>query len=209
MSLRVRLIRPAYWTDADLHTRLSADAREFYIGLWMEADDAGYVSWDLDRLGADLYPYRPLSWRRRSLARWIEALSINGHVRVLECGAHAVIPNLTKYQSPPKPSFPNRRAHEACMLPHVAPAGASGGQRGPALGFSREGGSLGRGGKGIEGGRRGANGASTSDGETKPGALRETMAAMGLLVPETPPAVQPMPDPSSSPAVAETTGGAA
>ena len=174
MSLRVRLIRPAYWTDADLHTRLSADAREFYVGLWMEADDAGFVAWDLDRLGAELYPFRPLAWRRRHLVRWGEALSINGHVRVLECGRHAVIPNLTKYQNPPKPSFPNRRAHEACRLSHVAPVGASGHQRGPALGFSREGGLVGKEGKGLEGGARGAEDGS---GETTTSEFRAKYAA--------------------------------
>ena len=27
------MIRPAYWTDSDLHTRLTAEQREFYIGL--------------------------------------------------------------------------------------------------------------------------------------------------------------------------------
>ena len=58
------MIRPAYWTDADLHTRLTAEQREFYIGLWMEADDAGFIAWDVDRIGADLYPFRPLAWRR-------------------------------------------------------------------------------------------------------------------------------------------------
>jgi hypothetical protein len=175
MSLRVRLIRPAYWTDADLHTRLSADAREFYIGLWMEADDAGYIAWDLDRLGADLYPYRPLGWRRRCLAKWIEGLSINGHVRVLECGAHAVIPNLTKYQSPPKPSFPNRRAHEACMLSHVAPPGTSGHQRAPA----REGGSIGEEGNWFE---EVAHGAKNGSDEKATSEFRERYAAAAAKV---------------------------
>lgn len=188
--MRVRLIRPAYWTDADLHTRLSADAREFYIGLWMEADDAGYVSWDLDRIGADLYPYRPLGWRRRSLAKWIEGLAINGHIRVLECGAHAVIPNLPKYQSPPKPSFQNQRAHDSCLR-QMAPAGAAGRQRAPA----QEGGLVGKEGKGIEGGsRRATNGASTDDEERGGGDLAKAFAVRGLPRPEP---SQPMPDPSS------------
>jgi hypothetical protein len=67
--VRVRLIRPAYWTDTDLHTRLTADQREFYVGLWMLADDDGYVSWDVDRVGAELYPYRPLRWFGRTSRR--------------------------------------------------------------------------------------------------------------------------------------------
>ena len=201
--MRVRLIRPAYWTDADLHTRLTADAREFYIGLWMEADDAGYVAWDLDRIGADLYPYKPLGWRRRSLARWIGGLSINGHIRVLECGAHAVIPNLPKYQMPPKPSFQNQRAHDTCLR-LMAPSGTTGRQRAPA----QEGGSIGKEGKGREGGSRPAtNGASTDDGEKKGGDLVEAFARLGL------PGPQPMPPSAGPPADAgnwfEPPGGAA
>jgi hypothetical protein len=154
--MRVRMIRPAYWTDADLHTRLTADAREFYIGLWMEADDAGFIAWDLDRIGADLYPYRPLGWRRTRLSRWMEALAVNGHVRALDCGKHAVIPNLPKYQHCPKPAYPHQTAHRSCVS-HMAPRGATGDPVVPA-----------QEGKGIEGNRReevarGANGASTEE----------------------------------------------
>lgn len=127
--MRVRMIRPAYWTDADLHTRLSADCREFYIGLWMESDDAGFVDWEPDRIGADLYPFRALSWRRRMLNRWLAELSVNGHIQLLECGRHLLVTNLTKYQSPPKPSYQNRKAHDACLR-HVAPAGTSTGREG-------------------------------------------------------------------------------
>ena len=143
--MRVRMIRPAYWTDADLHTRLTAEQREFYIGLWMEADDAGFVAWDVDRIGADLYPYRPLAWRRARLPKWLALLS--DHARLLDCGQHVLIPSLHRHQSPPKPSYQNKRAHETCLR-QVAPAGASGGHVAPA----QEGGSIGREGKGIEGG---------------------------------------------------------
>jgi hypothetical protein len=173
--VRVRLIRPAYWTDADLHTRLTADVREFYIGLWMLADDAGYVAWDLDRIGAELYPYRSLGWKRQRLPKWLDLLG--DHAQMLECGRHVVIPALSKYQSPPKPSYQIRRAHETCLASLVAPHGASGGQRGPAQGFSREGGLVGKGGKGIEGGARGANGLATDGtGEVSDFALRVAAA---------------------------------
>jgi hypothetical protein len=140
--MRVRMIRPGYWTDTDLHTRLTADVREFYIGLWMEADDAGYVAWDIDRIGADLYPFRPLTWRRKHMAAWLEALSVKGHTCVLACGQHVVIPNLTRFQNPPKPSFQNQRAHDKCLR-QVAPSGTTGDHMVPAQeGGSREGGVL-------------------------------------------------------------------
>jgi hypothetical protein len=140
------MIRPGYWTDIDLHTRLSADVREFYVGLWMESDDAGYIAWDLDRIGADLYAFRPLAWRRKHLPVWAGLLAEKNHVRLLECGQHAVVPNLTKYQAPPKPSNQNQRAHDACLR-HMAPRGTTGDQVAPAQGFSK---GFSRGGKGRE-----------------------------------------------------------
>lgn len=136
--MRVRMIRPSYWTDADLHTRLTAEQREFYIGLWMLADDAGYLAWDVNRVGAELYPYKAPAWRAKRLPAWIEVLGPD-HVRVLECGKHIVIPALPRHQSPPKPSYQNQRAHDTClrqMAPlgtrgdHMAPAGTSTGREG-------------------------------------------------------------------------------
>ena len=165
--MRVRMIRPAYWTDADLHTRLNAEQREFDVGLWMEADDAGFVAWDVDRIGADLYPFRPLGWRRDRLPKWLALL--DGHAHLLECGRHILIPALSRHQSPPKPSYQNKRAHEACMH-QMAQGGASGDQRVPA----REGGSIGKEGKGfIEG--------AAADGLTPEATdFKIAMAALGV-----------------------------
>jgi hypothetical protein len=119
--MRVRMIRPAYWTDADLHTRLTADVREFYVGLWMLADDAGYVTWDVDRVGAELYPFRPFAWRRKHLPEWLALLG-EDHAQLLSCGRHVVVPNLAKFQSPPRPSYTVQRAHDGCLRQVVAPA---------------------------------------------------------------------------------------
>ena len=119
------MIRPAYWTDADLQTRLTAEVREFYIGLWMEADDEGYIDWDLVRIGAELYPYRGPAWRRARLVRWAESLA--PHLVVLDCGRHAVIPSLPKHQTVPRPSSAIRRQHDRCTAMHVhASAGREG-----------------------------------------------------------------------------------
>lgn len=153
------MIRPAYWTDADLHTRLTAEVREFYIGLWMLADDAGYVSWDVDRVGAEMYPYVPHTERVANLRAWLVELG-EDHARLLDCGRHVLVPNLSKNQSPPKPSYPNQKAHGECLRRHMAPVGASGDQMAPA------GTSTGREGKG-----RGLNGGAAApfenDGETE------------------------------------------
>lgn len=169
--MRTRMIRPAFWTDADLHTRLSAECREFYIGCWMEADDAGYIAWDPDRLGADLYPFRSLAWRRAHLAKWLEALSVGGHLRMLDCGRHVVVPNLTKYQAAPKPSYQHQRAHDACLR-HKAPSGATGDHKGPAQGVG-----IGVGvGRGIEGGAPPRADETTNGRE---GHAKERLAAHG------------------------------
>lgn len=122
------MIRPAYWTDADLHTRLTAEQREFYIGLWMLADDAGFVAWDPDRVGAELYPYRSPSWRSKRMTSWLSDLG--HHVRVEACGRHVVVPNLPKHNHVPKPSYQNKNAHDVCLR-HVAPHGTTGDNGGP------------------------------------------------------------------------------
>jgi hypothetical protein len=153
------MIRPAYWTDADLHTRLSAEVREFYVGCWMQSDDAGYIAWDVDRVGADLYPYRGLAWRRAHLPKWMDLLAVNRHVVILDCGKHALVPNLARYQACPKPSYQNQRAHDACMR-HMAPRGATGDPVVPAQeGKGRE-----RKGRGLNGGADGAKDGTTTDG---------------------------------------------
>ena len=141
--MRVRMIRPSYWTDADLHMRLTADVREFYIGLWMLSDDAGYLPWDVTRVGAELYPFRGYAWWVDQLPTMLETLG-EGHARLLACGRHVLLHNLPRHQSPPKPSYQNQRAHDACRFPvapsgtsgdHVAPSGTSTGREGKGKGL--------------------------------------------------------------------------
>ena len=62
---RIRQIKPSWFLDKDLRRGTTADAREFYIGLWMLADDAGYLEWDPERIGAELYPFDPIAKRER------------------------------------------------------------------------------------------------------------------------------------------------
>jgi len=164
--MRVRMIRPSYWTDTDLHTRLSADVREFYIGLWMLADDAGYLPWDVTRIGAELYPFRSQGWRIKKLPAMLEALG-DEHACLLPCNRHVVIPNLPRYQSPPKPSFQHQREHDRCLR-QMAPSGTTGGQVVPAQ--------IGRGREGREG-----NGSAQAREDENPrrGVLKEKVAAAG------------------------------
>lgn len=99
--MRIRQIKPAWWLDKALQTRLTADAREFYIGLWMLADDAGWLKWDVSRVAAELYPYRSSHSRESRVQRWaIQLTSLDPdapHLVIEDCG-HAHIPKLTEHQ---------------------------------------------------------------------------------------------------------------
>ena len=99
--MRIRQIKPAYWLDKDLQTRPPADVREFYIGLWMLADDAGWLEWDVSRIGAELYPYRSLEDRESFITASAATLAHldrrHPHLVILRCH-HANIPKLTDHQ---------------------------------------------------------------------------------------------------------------
>ena len=166
------MIRPSYWTDADLQTRLTSEQREFYIGLWMLADDEGYLSWDVHRVGAELYPYRSPAWRCKRLPEWLALLG-DGHALLLECGRHVFVPNLTKYQKPPKPSAQVKREHDSCLR-QMAPRGTTGDQRAPAQGFSR--------GFNREGVERGAPAGAGIDTTGEPGGLIEKVGPFSAIV---------------------------
>jgi hypothetical protein len=110
-DMRIRQIKPSWWLDKDLRTRLSADAREFYVGLWMLADDDGWLDWDLTRIAAELYPYGvnggglfdgdPFEARERLVTGWAQALGAldqrHPHLIVYECG-HARVPKIVEHQ---------------------------------------------------------------------------------------------------------------
>ncbi len=123
--MRIRQIKPGWWLDKELRRGLSADAREFYIGLWMLADDAGWLDWDLERIGAELYPYGvlagglftpdPIEAREASVETWarqLEALSPEDpHLVIHDCG-HALLPKLATHQRVGgRPVFTMRDAH--------------------------------------------------------------------------------------------------
>lgn len=94
--MRIRQVKPSFWTDAKLR-ELSDSERLIYIGLWMEADDSGWLRWDMEQLAVDLFPYRPLDEAEPVLAHAGLVLSSKGRLRILKCG-HAQVPNLSKHQ---------------------------------------------------------------------------------------------------------------
>ena len=97
--MRIRSIKPEYWNDPRLHNSpgITADVREFYIGLWGLSDDIGWLRWDVSQIGSELYSYRSVKVRERQVEEWGQRLANIGRIRIDPCG-HAFIPKLTSHQ---------------------------------------------------------------------------------------------------------------
>ena len=47
--MRIRQIKPDYWRDEVIAAMPDSVAR-FYIGIWQEADDAGWLRWNVPEI---------------------------------------------------------------------------------------------------------------------------------------------------------------
>ena len=97
MKMRIRQIKPEFWSDAALQTATTPEEQLFYIGTWNLADDAGWLRWEPVEIAADLYRYQPSAKRLKAVERCAAKLSALGRIVIYECG-HAFIPTLTKHQ---------------------------------------------------------------------------------------------------------------
>lgn len=92
--------------------RLPYPCRLFYIGLWNVADDAGFMDWDPDAIGAVLLPYENPAKRVRLIAEWAKHLLDAHRLVVLDCGC-GVVPTLMRHQRiTGKQSFAVRDRHD-------------------------------------------------------------------------------------------------
>lgn len=98
---RIRQIKPSWFLDKQLRRGTDAAAREFYIGLWMLADDDGWLVWDEERIAAELYPYDSERRREHNVGRWANTLEHlnepSPHLVVYTCG-HATVPKMAAHQ---------------------------------------------------------------------------------------------------------------
>lgn len=94
--MRIRQVKPQFWSDAKLYG-LSRDARLVFIGLWMEADDSGWLRWEPDQIAMDLFPDEDRTERLRVVEDAGKALVERKRLRILRCG-HAQIPRLPDHQ---------------------------------------------------------------------------------------------------------------
>lgn len=96
--MRIRQIKPEFWSDPVTSELIDLqDTALFYIGLWMDADDAGWLRWEPRRIAAALYPYRSAEEREAAVLMHKVALEAGKRLRVLKCG-HANIPSLPDHQ---------------------------------------------------------------------------------------------------------------
>lgn len=108
--MRIRQVKPEFWRD-ELLASLSDSVRLFYIGLWQEADDAGWLRWSVPEIALDLYGYAPRTRRERWVTERAESLKQAGRIEFQECG-HAYIPNLVRHQKfGGRPVHTHRDAH--------------------------------------------------------------------------------------------------
>jgi hypothetical protein len=108
--MRIRQVRPEFFTDAVV-SRLTPAVRLTYIGLWCVADDAGWMTWDVPQIAAQLYPYESVRVRERRVQAAGETLAEAGRLVMEPCGC-ALIPKLADHQKiGGNKSFPARDKH--------------------------------------------------------------------------------------------------
>ena len=105
--MRIRSVKPEFWEDEDV-AALPPLTRLYFIGLWNLADDAGYLRWSVVGVAAALFRYDSKGRRERAVTDAMARLVTAGMAEVLDCGRHALVPNLPKHQ---RLSGETRRVH--------------------------------------------------------------------------------------------------
>lgn len=99
--MRIRQLKPTYFLDKTLWTACRAETREFYQGLWLIADDAGWFEWDLTSIAAEIYRFVGVAKRERDANRHAHVLTNlqpdEPHLVIHPCG-HAEVPKMPQHQ---------------------------------------------------------------------------------------------------------------
>lgn len=123
--MRIRSVKPEFWSDEAI-ADLSDGAKLVFVGTWNLADDSGLLRWKVRSIAAELFRYERPDRREKKVARALDELVEAGMLRVLECGLHAFVPNLTKHQRiagrEDKQVHTYRREHEAKCVPAASPS---------------------------------------------------------------------------------------
>lgn len=112
--MRYRTVHPDFWTDKVLG-KLTDSARLAYIGMWMLADDSGWMDWDVEQMSIQLFPWVDNRSRQKRMDSATKELIAVNRVVVEPCG-HARIPKLAVYQKPGHPYYAVRDEHKKCLI---------------------------------------------------------------------------------------------
>ena len=110
LTMRGRYLMREYWTDSDLFTKLDAETREFYVGLWMLADDDGWLPRDVPGIGAAIYQYLDRGPRERQVAEKLTRLGRLGKVRSFWCCLF--LPSVSHYPRAGKKTTAHHSEHQ-------------------------------------------------------------------------------------------------
>jgi hypothetical protein len=86
LTMRGRYLMREYWSDSDLFLRLNAAERELYIGLWMLADDQGWLPRDIPGIAAALFRYENRDPRENRVRAGLRRLQDLHKVESNRCG---------------------------------------------------------------------------------------------------------------------------
>lgn len=109
LVMRGRYLMREYWSDSDLFLRLDSSTREVYQGLWMLADDAGWLPRDVPAIAASLYRYEDRAPRERMVSEALGKLRELGKIESLRCCLH--LPAVERYPRAGRKSNEHRDSH--------------------------------------------------------------------------------------------------
>lgn len=109
LTMRGRYLMREYWSDSDLFLRLDARERELYIGLWMLADDEGWLPRDIPAISSGIYHYEDRADREGFVRKGLEHLRTLGKVESLRCCIH--LPAVERYPRAGKKSTEHAQEH--------------------------------------------------------------------------------------------------
>lgn len=110
LTMRGRYLMREYWEDSDLFLRLDADTREFYQGLWMLADDAGWMPRDVPAIAAALYRFENRHERETTAVSRLARLRDLGKIVSHRCCIE--VPAVPRYPRPGNKSNVHLNEHQ-------------------------------------------------------------------------------------------------
>lgn len=110
LTMRGRYVMREYWSDSDLFLRMTSGEREIYIGLWMLADDEGWMPRDIPAIAAALYRYEDRTAREANVRSTLDHLRVLGKITSHRCCLF--LPAVARYPRSGRRSTEHVLAHQ-------------------------------------------------------------------------------------------------